>query len=216
MVREPTFQQAPRLRWQARARRMEPVAAFASAEQRVRIVVRDELERPRLLVLFRPLFAIPHLVWHGLWSIAALFAVLAAWTATVVRGEVPGALHRFLAAYVRYTTHVWAYVCVVGRKFPGFVGREGSYGLDAVVAGPRPQGRAKAAFRLALAIPAVLVAAVVLALLALLGLVSWTVALVRGRIPARLRDVGVSFLSYGVQTLSYLLLLSDRFPSVRR
>ena len=39
-------------------------------------------------------------------------------------------LHRFLAAYVRYTSHVFAFVTMVGGPFPGFVGRQGSYPIE--------------------------------------------------------------------------------------
>src|SRR5918994_680081 len=40
-------------------------------EHPVRIVVNDDLERPRLTVLFRLFLAIPHFIWLALWSIAA-------------------------------------------------------------------------------------------------------------------------------------------------
>jgi hypothetical protein len=155
-------------------------------------------------------------VWHGLWSLAALVAVLASWFAALVEGDVPAALHRFLAAYVRYTTHVWAYVTLVGRRFPGFVGRDGSYGVDAIVDRPHRQSRASIAFRLVLAIPALLVTAVLTALLLVLGLAGWAVALVWGRIPQPLRDVGAWCLRYAAGTLAYVLLLTDHSPLVRR
>ncbi len=65
-----------------------------------------------------------------LWSIAVVFAVLAAWVVALVTGRVPDSLHRFLAAYVRYATHLVAFVYLIGRRFPGFTGRAGSYGID--------------------------------------------------------------------------------------
>jgi hypothetical protein len=194
---------------------MEPVA-IASAGHPVRVVVADELERPRVMVLFRPLFATPHLLWHGLWSLAVLVAAPVAWALSLVREEMPVALHGFLAAYVRYTTHLWAYLLLLGRKFPGFVGRDGSYGIEAVLPERRSQSRRSVAFRLLLALPALLGAAIVLALLLVVGLVAWLVGLVFGRIPRRLRDFGVSLLRFVAQTLAYVLLLTDRYPLVRR
>ena len=41
-------------------------------EHPVRMVVTDDLERPRLTVLFRLFLAIPHIVWFVLWSIAVV------------------------------------------------------------------------------------------------------------------------------------------------
>jgi hypothetical protein len=88
----------------------------------VTIDVDDELARPRLLVLFRGPLCIPHLLWLTAWSAFALAAVLVAWLVALVIGRVPRPLHRFLAAYVRAWTHLDAFLTVVGRKYPGFVG----------------------------------------------------------------------------------------------
>ena len=46
-------------------------AVLRLPEHPVRIVVADDLARPRLTVLFRLFLAIPHFVWIVLWSIAA-------------------------------------------------------------------------------------------------------------------------------------------------
>ncbi len=116
-------------------------------EHPVRIVVTDDLERPRLTVLFRLLLAIPHFVWLLLWSVATVFAVLAAWFAALATGRVPSGLHRFLAAYVRYLLHLLAFLHLVGRRFPGFTGRAGSYGIDVEIDPPAPQNRWKTLFR---------------------------------------------------------------------
>jgi hypothetical protein len=82
--------------------------------------VADDLRRSRLTVFFRYLLALPHSVWLQLWTLAALLAASANWAVTLVRGTPPPALHRFLSAYVRYWTHVNAFLCLVGNPFPGF------------------------------------------------------------------------------------------------
>jgi hypothetical protein len=64
-------------------------------------------------------------VWLYLWGIVALFAWIAIWFATLFAGRSPDALHRFLAAYMRYQTHVGAYLLLVANPFPGFLGRPG-------------------------------------------------------------------------------------------
>ncbi len=112
-------------------------------EHPVQLTVSDELGRSRLTVFFRLLLTLPHFIWLALWSIPALVAVVVAWFVALVLGRVPMALHRFLAAYVRYATHVFAFLYVVGRTFPGFTGREGSYGIDATMAPPLRQSRWK-------------------------------------------------------------------------
>jgi hypothetical protein len=181
-------------------------------EHPVRIVVTDDLARPRLIVLFRLLLATPHIVWLTLWSVAAVVAAFAAWFAALATGRVPSALHRFLAAYGRYATHVGAFLFVVGRRFPGFTGRAGSYGVDLDVDPPAPQNRWKTLFRLFLALPAVVVAGALGGVAVVVGFLGWWYALARARMPEGLRNLGASCLRYNAQTYAYLALLTDRYP----
>lgn len=189
---------------------MEPLPELP--EHPVPIVVTDELDRSRLTILFRLLLAIPHLVWLTLWTVPASFAVVAAWIVALVTGRVPAALHRFLAAYVRYWTHVSAYLYVVGRKFPGFTGTEGSYGIDVSIDPLQGQSRWKTLFRFFLAFPAILVASALGNALLVVAIFGWWVSLVLGRMPEGLRNLGASCLRYTAQTYAYLALLTDRYP----
>ena len=149
-------------------------------EHPVRMVVTDDLERPRLTVLFRLFLAIPHIVWILLWSIAVFFAVLVAWFAALITGRVPDGLHRFLGAYVRYGTHLGAFICLIGRRFPGFTGRAGSYGIDVEIDPASPQSRWKTLFRLFLAIPALILASALEGVAIVIALLAWWYALATG------------------------------------
>jgi hypothetical protein len=189
---------------------LEPVPRLP--EHPVRIRVTDDLERSRITVLLRFFLALPHLVWLALWSFAAVFAVITAWFAALVSGQVPGVLHRFLASYVRYSTHVVAYLTIMGRKFPGFLGRAGSYGIDLEIEPPRPQSRWLTLFRLFVAIPAGLLAGALGNALWVAAFLAWWSALARGRMPEGLRNLGAVCLRYNAQTYAYLALLSDRYP----
>ncbi|HXF97652.1 MAG TPA: DUF4389 domain-containing protein [Gaiellaceae bacterium] len=177
----------------------------------VRIRVEDDLGRPRLAVLFRLLLALPHLVWLALWALAALPAAVAAWAAALFTGRVPEPLHRFLAAFVRYSVHVFAFLYVVGRRFPGFTGRP-RYGIDAEIDPPRRQRRWRTLVRLLLALPALLVNAALAGVLLVVGVLGWWYALVAGRMPEGLRNLGAACLRYDAQTTAYLALLTDRYP----
>ena len=52
------------------------------------------------------------------------FALIANWVVTLIRGTSPQGLHNFLAAYLRYQTHVFAFLQLVANPFPGFTGRD--------------------------------------------------------------------------------------------
>jgi hypothetical protein len=175
-------------------------------------VVTDDLERPRLTVLFRLFLAIPHLVWITLWSIAVVVAAIAAWFAALVTGRVPVALRRFMTAYVRYATHLGAFLYVVGRRFPGFTGRPGSYGIDLELEPADGQSRWSVLFRLFLAIPAVILSSALDGVVLVVAFLGWWYALVTGRMPEGLRNLGAACLRYSAQTSAYALLLTNRYP----
>src|ERR671930_2757381 len=137
---------------------MESTAATAPAQQHpIRLVVNDDLQRNRLTVFFRLILAIPHIVWFVVWGIVALLAAIANWFATLVKGQSPEGLHNFLATYLRYQTHVYAYVLLIADPFPGFGGQPG-YPIDLEVDGAQPQSRVTVFFRIILAIPAMIIA----------------------------------------------------------
>ena len=178
----------------------------------VAVRVDDELARPRLLVLFRLPLCIPHLLWLTAWTAFALAAWILALIAALVRGRVPRRLHRFLAAYVRTWMHLGCFLCVVGRQFPGFVGREGGYPIDLRIAAPVRQSRLGVLLRLVLAVPAALLASAYVGVAFAVALLGWLAALAIGRMPGGLRDLGVAALRYQAQVNAYVFLLTWRYP----
>jgi hypothetical protein len=173
----------------------------------------DDGTRSRLTVFFRLALAIPHLVWLVLWGIAVFFAAIVNWFATLIRGQSPDALHGFLAAYLRYQTHVIAFLTVVANPFPGFTGAAGSYPVDVAIAEPRAQDRVAVAFRLILAIPAFILNGAISGALFVAGFLGWFAALFTGRMPDGLRKLGLFALRYNAQTNAYgFLLLTSRYP----
>jgi hypothetical protein len=193
----------------------------------IRLRLDDDLRRSRVTVFFRLLLTIPHFWWFGIWSIGAPFAAIAGWFAALVTGRMPLALHNFLAGYLRYGTHVAAYVLLIANPFPGFLGHPG-YPVDVEIAEPVRQSRWKTVLRLILGIPALLLAftlagggpiGVVGGVLLGGGVVvtcaflAWFAALVLGRMPLGLRDLSGYSLGYGAQANAYFLLLTDRYPN---
>ena len=204
-------------------------------EHAVRLNLRDDLQRTRLTVFFRLLLAIPHFVWAFLWTIAAFVATILNWSSTLAYGRPPEGLHGFLAAYVRYLTHLGAYLSLAANPYPGFTGEAGSYPVDVAIPGPEPQARWTVALRLLLAIPTLVLLAVLIpaggggsagsgdgagefayqggSLLAAIAFLGWFAALVTGRMPHGLRNAALYALRYNAEATSYLLLLTGRYPN---
>ncbi|MCW2968239.1 MAG: hypothetical protein JWM71_2011 [Solirubrobacteraceae bacterium] len=179
----------------------------------VRLDVTDrELKRDRLLVFFRGPLALPHLLWLLLWSIVALFAAIASWFAALVTGRVPSALHRFMAARLRYQIHVYGFLYLVADPFPGFVGAAGSYPLELEIAPPEVQGRWTVLFRGLLIVPAALLSGAMGSVQATAAVMGWFASLFTGRMPHGLRNLHAYLLRYQAQVNAYGSLLTPRYP----
>ena len=178
----------------------------------IRITGHDDLARSRLTVFFRFFLALPHLIWLALWGIVALFATVANWFATLFRGRSPDALHRFLSAYLRYQTHVFAFLYVIANPFPGFTGARGSYPIEVEISPPERQNRWKTGFRLILALPAGMLSGALGNAFTLVAIFGWFTGLFLGRMPAGLERLGCFALRYQTQVGAYLFLLTDRYP----
>ncbi len=181
-------------------------------EHPVGLVLDDSERRSRVTVLFRFLLVLPHFVWLYLWLVPALLALIAAWLCALVTGRVPSRMHRFLAAFVRYSVHVYAFLFLVANPFPGFTGRPNVYPVEVAIPRPERQSRWVTGFRLLLAIPALILAGALGFALYLVGFLGWFAALATGRMPTGLRNLGAVSLRYQGQTWAYLSLLTSRYP----
>ena len=204
----------------------------------VGLSVTDDLHRSRLTVFFRLILAIPHIVWLIVWSVGTFFAAIAGWVMTLITGQLPGGLHRFFCAYIRYVTHVFSYLYLVTEPYPAFSGRPiDGYPVDVTLPDPAPQRRALVLVRIVVAIPAILVSAAltggggsfafsrrpngsgssaggnISGMAAIAAFLGWFASLVKGEMPRGLRDTGAFGLGYRAQALAYLLLVTERYPN---
>jgi hypothetical protein len=178
----------------------------------VNVVGGDELERSRLTVFFRLILLIPHYVVLAFYGIGAFFVIFIAWFAALFTGRVPEGMHGFIAGYLRYYTRVAAYQAILANPYPPF-GSGGSYPVDLEVAPAAPQGRLGVFFRYLLAIPCLVVLYFLNALLGLIGLGGWIVALFTGRMPEGMQSLGLFCLRFIVRTHAYLYLVNPSYPS---
>jgi hypothetical protein len=180
----------------------------------VRFRVDDDLRRSRLTVFFRLLLAIPHLVWLTVWTYAIFLVLVFQWLATLFAGRMEEDVHGFIGRFARYNVHVYSYVFLVANPFPGFRGRAGTYPVDLELDPPQRQNRWTVLFRVVLAIPAYVFATVLGTVIYVVALLGWFAALALGRMPQGLRDLAAYCLRYQTQTYAYLMLLTQRYPSL--
>ena len=184
----------------------------APAPHPIHLVITDDLHRSRLTVFFRALLVIPHVVWLSLWGIAVGFAVFAAWLIGIFTGRVPEGLHDFIASYLRYLTHVYAYGSIAANPYPAFSGAPG-YPIDVEIAPAAQQSRLTIFFRLVLVIPAYIVLYLLQYVAYLVAFLAWFYALFAGKLHLGLRDVLAYWLRYNAKTIGYVCLLTQRYPN---
>ena len=187
--------------------------AAATQQHPIRLIVNDDLQRTRLTVFFRLILAIPLILWALLWGVISFLAWIVNWFATLFMGRSPDGLHNFLATYLRFTTHVRAYVLLIADPYPGFTGKLGTYPIDLEIDPPERQNRWTVFFRIILAIPALFVTNIMSNLSQLLAIFSWFIALITGRVPEGIRNFAALALRIETQTYGYVLLLTSRYPS---
>jgi hypothetical protein len=105
-------------------------------------------------------------------------------------------------------------VYFVADRYPPFRGWYGTYPVDLAIDPSGPQARWKTLFRILLAIPAYVLMTVLQYVLLAVALLGGVYALVMGRYPRGFRDLSAYTLRYTAQTWGYLVLLTDRYPTL--
>ncbi|HET7648937.1 MAG TPA: DUF4389 domain-containing protein [Gaiellaceae bacterium] len=180
----------------------------------IRLSVADDLRRWRLTVALRWLLAVPHLLVLAGWTYVLLPVALVNWVIALVKGRPAAGLAAWLTRFLRYQTHVYAYLYLVADPYPRFRGWAGTYPIDLAVDPPGPQPRWKTLLRIVLVLPAYVMTTVLQYVLAIVSFLGAVYALCLGRYPRGIRDLSAYALRYTAQTWGYLLLLTDRYPTL--
>ena len=104
-------------------------------------VVDDDLRRSRLTVFFRLLLVIPHLSGCTSGAGRSSRSLVFNWFATLFAGRSEADVQSFIGRWVRYATHVYAYMLLAANPYPRFSGKPGTYPIDLEIDPPEPQPR---------------------------------------------------------------------------
>jgi hypothetical protein len=179
--------------------------------ERVRISDEEPLRRGRLAVFLRAVLYIPHAIVLAAWTFIAAFFVAIAWLALLIEGRLPTWLHRFIAAYIRYTGQVTAWFLVLSTRYPDPLHTETHPFRIDLPERPR-QPRLITLLRAVLAIPALLLATALDVVLTLSAIPAWFAGVMFGRTTPGLQELGTFCLRYEMEALAYTLLLTARYP----
>jgi 2-(1,2-epoxy-1,2-dihydrophenyl)acetyl-CoA isomerase len=174
----------------------------------------DDRRRWRLTTVLRLPLALPHLYLVEYWGFVAVLVGIVNWFIALAKGRTPDSVHAFLERYLRYATHVNAYVLLLADPYPKFRGYYGTYPVDLRVGPPVKQPRATILFRILLAIPALVFTYVLGIVAGVVAVIGWFCALAVARVPAGVQRLGAYCVRFQMQTFGYVFLLTDRYPTL--
>jgi Domain of unknown function (DUF4389) len=185
-----------------------------------------EVDRAERIANWRPLvqwlLAIPHFaILYGLQLVARAAAIIS-WFAIVFTGKLPEGLANMVGLYIRYNNRASAYAGFLREEYPPFV-------FDPVAPDPamyppvrtgfapelENRNRVTVGFRLILAIPQLIVVAILGIAALLVWLISFFAVLFTGRWPEGLRTFVVGYMRWVTRVEAYIGLLTDAYPPFR-
>jgi hypothetical protein len=173
-------------------------------------------ERSRLTTFFRLILAIPLYIVGMLYGIAAFFTVIGAWFAIVFTGRYPEGLFNFNVGVLRFYARMTAYTSLLTDAYPPFdTGEHPEYPVRVPVATAKESySRVKAAFRIILGIPVMIINYALNLLVQVCSLLAWVAIVVTGKQVKGLQDATVLGTAYGTRGCAYFFLLSEDWPPI--
>jgi hypothetical protein len=190
--------------------------------------------RNRLTCAFRPILAIPHLIlvggpaafalswlsggddfnWTsggGVMGAVAIVATIITWFAIIFGAAVPKGLWTLTAYYMRWRVRAVVYLAMLRDEYPPF--GDDAYPAHLALTRPEePRDRLMIFFRIALALPHVVILWGLGIAWAITSIIAWFVILFTGSYPPGLYLFAVDVLRWSTRVEAYLLLLRDEYP----
>jgi hypothetical protein len=179
--------------------------------------------RRRLSVALRPILSIPHAILVGpiYWSLrtgglglvgaAAYVLAFVSWCTLLFSGRHFEEIRQFSLLYLRWRLRAVVYMGLLRDDFPPF--GDGAYPTSVDVVAPDGQRDAwSIAFRPILALPHLVLLAILFVASFLATVAAWIVIVVGGRHPEPLYTFAAGVTRWAIRVEAYLLLLVDEFP----
>lgn len=172
----------------------------------------SEVDRNRLTIFFRLLLVIPHFILATIGAVVVFFTLIASWIALVLTGRYPAGLYSFHSGVVRWSTRLIGYFYLVTDAFPPLdLGEHPEYPIRVPIAPAKESySRAKALFRIILAIPVYVIAYVMQLWLYVVAIGLWFVGVITGR--TSFVEVMRMPMAYYTRANAYYFLLTEDWP----
>jgi pimeloyl-ACP methyl ester carboxylesterase len=173
-----------------------------------------EVERNRLTTFFRPLVAIPWILWGYLYGIAGLVVVVIAWFAVLFTKRYPEGMYNFVGNYLRFQARVAGFVMLLTDELPPFGGGErDDYPIQLDYAPPQPEyRRSRTFFKYVLILPLQLLMYGVVFLAFNAAFITWFRILFTGKQSITMHDALELSLAYAMRVNSFSYVMTEAHP----
>lgn len=170
----------------------------------------------RWTTFFRIILIIPWLIVGYVYAIIAFFTHIFAWIAVTILGRYPLWLYDFNGGVVRYLTRFNAFAYLQTDAWPPFgLSDDPAYPIRVRIApAAASQSRAKAFFRLILALPLFVVVYGVGSIHSGLSIVAWLTIVFRGYLPEAVNNAMTFVNGLYARVAGYLMILTDDYPPI--
>jgi len=179
--------------------------------------VRLEVDHPdrlsRLLIFVKWLLLIPHYIALWLLGIAAVLVLVFAWFAVLITGRYPEGLFNFLVGYERWRFRLASYLMLQTDRYPPFsLEDDPSYPVRLQVDYPERIARWRPLLHWLLAIPAIVVTAVLGLITYVIVVIAWFAILITGRYPGALFNFVTITLRWSLRVTVFTYWMTERYP----
>ncbi len=170
----------------------------------------------RLTTFFRWLLVIPWAFVGIFWGLLGYVGVICGWFGIVFTGRYPDFAYDLTAKYLRYSARVNGWASLLTDEFPPFDADDHpDYPIRLAIPPAQPvYSRWKAALRLILTIPVIVMAWLFGVLVGIVGFVVWIVVVVTGKNPKGLWDLLRMGLAYLTLAGVYYSLVTETYPPI--
>jgi len=178
--------------------------------------VRYDVEYPenlsRWLIFVKWLLALPHYVVIYLLGIAWELVTFIAFFAILFTKKYPEGMFKFSVGVRRWQANVTAYIGLLRDEYPPFSLDPGKYAVTYEVDYPEELSRWLIFVKWLLAIPHIIVLALLAVVMLVVGIVAWFAILFTGRFPRSLFDFAVGVQRWSERVNCYISLFTDAYP----
>ena len=194
---------------------MSDVTAAASAAEPghpVRFDVEYPDELSRLLIFFKWLLAIPHLIiLYALGAVQAVITIIA-FFAILFTTRYPEGLFKIVVGVMRWQANVYAYILLLRDDYPPFSWDAGEYPVTLEIDYPDELSRWAPLYKWLLVIPNLIVLMIVALVAYFLIFIAWFAILFTGKFPRGMFDFVVGTMRWSLRLNAYTYLMRDEYP----